>query len=145
VWDPGAGSGDVIDLVPDPVEPTLFSYGLDTGDLDGDGLIDIVVAARVVLPDDPTTGHADILLQDMRQPGNVSGAPTLSGAFVTRAAKAGRLECRYAARRHCQPPVTRALLTPIIYAVVNPLPAFLSLLAVLLAVLEIVRRENRSR
>jgi hypothetical protein len=65
----GGGSGDVIDLVPDPVEPTLFSFGLDTGDMDGDGLIDIVVAGRVVAPDDPTTGHTDILLQDIRNPG----------------------------------------------------------------------------
>ena len=65
----GGSGGDVIDLVPDLTEPTLYHYGLDTGDMDGDGLTDIVVAGRVVSPDDPTTGHLDVLLQDLLNPG----------------------------------------------------------------------------
>jgi len=65
----GGGGGEVIDLVPDPEEPFLRSTGLDTGDMDGDGLTDIVVAGRVVSPDSPTTGHIDVLLQDIGSPG----------------------------------------------------------------------------
>jgi len=64
-----SGSGEVIDLVPDPEFPYIRNLGADVGDMDGDGLTDIVVAGRVVSPDSPTTGHIDVLLQDIRSPG----------------------------------------------------------------------------
>lgn len=64
------GGGEVIDLIPDPEEPFIVSYGLDAADMDGDGLTDIVIAGRLVSPDDSTTGHIDILLQDITAPGS---------------------------------------------------------------------------
>ena len=63
------GSGGVIDVVPDLEEPTLFNKGLDTGDMNGDGLIDIVVGSRLVTPENTATNHIDVLLQDISRPG----------------------------------------------------------------------------
>ena len=63
------GSSGVIDHVPDLEEPTLFNNGLDTGDMNGDGLTDIVVGSRLVTPDNNATNHIDVLLQDISRPG----------------------------------------------------------------------------
>jgi hypothetical protein len=65
----GGGGGEVIDVIPDPEEPFITNFGLDTGDIDGDGLTDIVVAVRLVDPEAPTTGHIDVHLQNLRNPG----------------------------------------------------------------------------
>jgi hypothetical protein len=66
----GGGGGEVIDLVPDPEFPFIVNEGVDTGDMNGDGLTDIVVAGRFVPPDGPVTGHIDIFSQDMSSPGS---------------------------------------------------------------------------
>lgn len=63
------GGGGYVDLVPDLEEPTLFSSGMDTGDMNGDGLIDIVVGSRIVTPENTATNHIDVLLQDISDPG----------------------------------------------------------------------------
>ena len=64
------GGGDVIDVFPPPENPLLVNRGVDTGDMDGDGLTDIVVAGQIVLPDGPSTGHIDIFFQDISSPGS---------------------------------------------------------------------------